>query len=170
MAVFSIKNLVLIGMPGAGKSTVGVILAKRTSRGFMDTDLLIQTSQGKSLQEIVDQQGYEQLREIEEQTLLSIQVENSVIATGGSAIYSESAMQHLKQNGDIIYLDVELEELEKRVGDYGNRGIAKKTDQSFKDLFEERSKLYRKYADFTIQCSRLTPEMICEQYCRLAQN
>ncbi len=164
------KNLVLIGMPGAGKSTVGVILAKRTARGFIDSDLLIQTTQQKSLQEIVDQQGYERLREIEEESLLSIQVDNTVISTGGSAVYSEVAMQHLKENGEIIFLDVELNELEKRVGDYRERGIAKKKEQSFADLFEERSKLYKKQADLIIQCHDLTPEMICDIVCRFEQN
>jgi len=170
MPVNSRKNLVLIGMPGAGKSTVGVILAKITARGFIDSDLLIQTSQQKSLQGIVDQQGYERLREIEEETLLSIQVDNRVISTGGSAVYSEAAMQHLKKNGFIIFLDVELSELEKRVGDYRERGIAKKKDQSFTDLFEERSKLYKKQADLTIQCRGLSPEMICEQISRSVQD
>ncbi len=163
------KNLILIGMPGAGKSTVGVILAKKTARGFIDTDLLIQTSQNKSLQEIVDQHGYRRLREIEEKVLLNIEKKNHVIATGGSAVYSKRAMQHLKKNGLIIFLDVELDELEKRVGNYQNRGIAKKENQSFAALYEERMKLYQQEADLTIQCRGLTPEMICEQYLRQVQ-
>ncbi len=164
------KNLILIGMPGAGKSTVGVILAKRTARGFLDTDLLIQTSRKKSLQQIIDEEGHERLREIEEEILLSIDVQNHVIATGGSAVYSEPAMQHLKKGGSLVFLDVPFKELVKRVGDYRDRGIAKPKEQSFADLFEERSRLYKKQADFTIQCDGLTPEMICQQCCRVAQD
>lgn len=160
---FSGKNLVLIGMPGAGKSTVGVVLAKQTSRGFVDTDLLIQTSQEKSLQEIVDEHGYQRLREIEEAILIALQVNHSVIATGGSAVYSEAAMQHLKQDSLLIFLDVELEKLKQRVGDCRSRGIARQQGQSFADLFQERVPLYRKHAGLTIRCDGLTPEMICQQ-------
>ncbi|MBL4883430.1 MAG: shikimate kinase [Planctomycetaceae bacterium] len=164
---FGRKNLILIGMPGAGKSTVGVVLAKRTSRSFVDTDLLIQTSQEQSLQEIVNESGYLRLRQIEQEVLLGLEVSHAVISTGGSAVYSEAAMQHLKQNGLLIFLDVELHDLQQRVGDYQTRGLARQQGQSFADLFEERIPLYKKHADLTISCSGLTPEAICEQIVQL---
>ncbi len=155
------SNLVLIGMPGAGKSTVGVILAKQTSCNFIDTDVLIQTSTGRTLQDIVDTDGYAVLRKIEEDVLLGLSVQNHVISTGGSAVYSDSAMVHLKSGGLAIFLDVDLPTLELRVHDFSTRGLAKRPDQDFADLFRERFTLYRKYADITIKCSGLTQEEVC---------
>ncbi len=157
------SNLILIGMPGAGKSTVGVILAKRTARGFLDTDVTIQTREQRSLQEIVDTEGYMHLRDIEEKVLLDIQAQNHVIATGGSAIYSQPAMAHLKATGPLIFLQVELPELEQRVLDIRTRGIAKRPDQDFVELFHERAALYAQVADITINCSGLNQEQVCEQ-------
>jgi shikimate kinase len=149
-------------MPGSGKSTVGVCLAKRTARDFVDTDLLIQTSRKRKLQTIVDTDGYMALREIEESILLDLRVQNHVIATGGSAVYSERAMSHLKAGGLAIFLDVDLAQLESRIHDYGTRGLAKRPDQSLADLFLERSGLYRKYADITITCTAgMTQEDVC---------
>ena len=156
-------NLVLIGMPGSGKSSIGVILAKRTSRDFVDTDLLIQSSQQKSLQEIVDTKGYIALRRIEEKILLGLWLQNHVIATGGSAAYSDPAMMHLKTNGMMIFLDVELATLETRISDFRTRGIAKRPDQSFADLYDERFVLYSKYADIVIKCSTMSHEQVCER-------
>ncbi len=155
------SNLVLIGMPGAGKSTVGVILAKQTSRGFVDTDVLIQTSTKRTLQDIVDKDGYAVLRKIEEDVLLGLSVQDHVIATGGSAVYSDPAMTQLKSGGLVIFLDVDLTTLESRVHDFSTRGLAKRPDQDFADLFCERFTLYRKYADITIKCSGLTQEEVC---------
>jgi shikimate kinase len=155
------SNIVLTGMPGAGKSTVGVILAKQTSRHFVDTDLLIQTSQERTLQEIIDIEGYAVLRKIEENVLLGLSVQNHVIATGGSAVYSERAMAKLKSSGLVIFLDVDLPTLVLRIPDLRTRGIAKRPDQDFADLFYERLTLYRKYADTTIQCAGLTQEDVC---------
>jgi shikimate kinase len=154
-------NLILIGMPGAGKSTVGVILAKQTSRDYVDTDVLIQTSQGRTLQEIVDEDGYAGLRRIEEEILIGLSVHNHVIATGGSAVYSDPAMDYLKSCGIAIFLDVDLATLESRVHDFGTRGLAKRPDQSFTDLFEERFTLYSKHADITIKCAGMTQEGVC---------
>ena len=133
----------------------------------MDTDLLIQTTHSRSLQEIIDEFGHQRLRDIEEEVLLTLDVESHVVATGGSVVYSDVAMKHLKRNGLLVFLDVELDELERRVGDYRNRGIAKREDQSFEDLFEERGCLYRKYADHTISSKGLSAEMIGEQIVQL---
>ena len=157
------SNVVLIGMPGAGKSTVGVILAKKTSRGFVDTDVLIQTSQGRTLQDIVDKDGYRVLRQIEEDILLGLSVQNQVIATGGSAVYSHQAMTHLKSEGVVIFLHADLDVLLARVQDFSTRGLAKRPDQSFAELFDERFALYAKYADITIKCDRITQEQVCER-------
>jgi shikimate kinase len=148
-------------MPGAGKSTVGVILAKQTSRGFIDTDVLIQTSHGRTLQHIVDNDGYAALRKIEEDILTGLSLQNHVIATGGSAAYSDRAMTHLKSDGVTIFLDVDRATLESRIPDFSTRGIAKRPDQSFDELFDERHVLYTKYADLTIKCAGLNQEDVC---------
>ncbi len=155
------SNLVLIGMPGSGKSTVGVILAKKTSRDFVDTDLLIQRSQNRKLQDVVDNEGYAALRNIEERVLLALSVCNHVIATGGSAVYSDQAMAHLKSDGWVIFLDVDLATLESRIPDFSTRGLAKRPEQSLSELFDERYGLYAKHADITIKCGRLTHEEVC---------
>ena len=148
-------------MPGSGKSTVGVILAKKTSRDFVDTDLLIQTSQGRKLQDIVDHDGYVSLRFIEERILLDLSVRDHVIATGGSAVYSDQAMAHLKADGLAIFLDVDLATLESRIPDFSTRGLAKRPDQSLSELFGERFALYTKHADITVKCDKLTHEEVC---------
>jgi shikimate kinase len=155
-------NFVLIGMPSAGKSTLGVLLAKLTSRGFVDTDLLIQLREGRSLPQILDEAGYQALRRIEEQVLLDVDVRGHVIATGGSAVYSDPAMEHLRRNGLIIYLDQSLDTLRQRLTDMDTRGIAMRPGQSLEELFQERSALYRRAADLRIDCDKLTPEGVCE--------
>ncbi|RJP85107.1 MAG: shikimate kinase [Desulfobacteraceae bacterium] len=157
------SNLVLIGMPGSGKSTVGVILAKMTARDFVDTDVLIQTFKHQRLQDIVDAGGHHALREIEERVILGLSVDHHVIATGGSAVYSEPAMAHLKSNGTIVFLDVAFDSIVSRLGDFSSRGIAKRPDQSLAELFEERSRLYMKYADITIQCDRMNQDDVCKK-------
>lgn len=129
------SNIVLIGMPGSGKSTVGIILAKLTSRDFVDTDVLIQTSQGRTLQDIVDTEGYMVLREIEERILLKLDCFNHVIATGGSAVYSHAAMTNLKSNGVVVFLNVDLPVLESRIHDFATRGLAKRPDQSIEKVW-----------------------------------
>lgn len=148
------NNIVLIGMPGAGKSTNGVLLAKALGKGFVDTDVLIQVREGRTLQQIMDTDGYLQLRHIEESVLMSMDSQNSIIATGGSAVYSAAGMAQLGKNGIIVYLDASLATLEERIQDYETRGIAKHPQQSFGDLFKERSTLYRRYADITIKCDQ----------------
>lgn len=154
-------NVVLIGMPGAGKSTVGVILAKRTSRAFVDTDVLIQTRTGRSLQDIVDGDGYLALRDIEEQVMLGLDCGRTVIATGGSAVYSERAMAHLKAGGPAVFLDVDLPTLLARVRDEDTRGLARAPGQGFEALYRERTPLYRRYADLVVPTAGLTQEDVC---------
>ncbi len=155
------SNIVLIGMPGSGKSTIGVILAKLTSRSFIDTDVLIQAQEGRSLQDIIDREGYLALRSIEERVILNLDCRKHVIATGGSAVYSEAAMAHLKKNGLVVFLNVCLDTIKERVRDLDTRGLAKRADQSLDDLFAERQALYRQYADVIIDCAEQTHEKAC---------
>ncbi len=155
------KNIILVGMPGSGKSTLGVLLAKALSYRFLDTDALIEQRQGRTLQDIVDREGYLALRKIEEELLLSLRLERHVVATGGSAVYSPRAMAHLKENGIIVFLHVELESLKKRIHNFGQRGIAKRPGQTFEALFRERLPLYHKVADLTCDNTRLSPEEAC---------
>jgi shikimate kinase len=163
------SNIVLIGMPGSGKSTVGVILAKMTSRDFVDTDLTIQTLQNRPLQDIVDSDGYDTLRKIEGDVLMGLSVQNHVIATGGSAVYSHESMLHLKSNSVVIFLDVSIDTLKSRVSDFGTRGLAKPPEQSFSDLFNERFALYTKYADITIKCDGLNQEDACNRIIEITE-
>ena len=156
------RNLVLIGMPGSGKSTVGVLLAKRLGLGFIDTDLLIQEETGRTLQSIVDQDGYETLRHIEEQVLLQLSVRHKVISTGGSAVYSAPAMQHLKAGGLVVFLDIPLDLVVERIGDHSRRGISRRPDQSLEALFEERFVLYSRYADLIVKGAGLNQDEVCE--------
>jgi len=157
------SNVVLIGMPGSGKSTVGVLLAKRLGLGFVDTDLLIQQEVGRTLQEIVDGEGYQALRGIEEQVLLKLDVRRQVISTGGSAVYSELAMRHLKTNGFAVFLDIPLEVMLERIGDYSARGISRRPDQSLEALFSERFELYSRAADVAINCVGKNQEEVCDE-------
>lgn len=156
------KNIVLIGMPGCGKSTVGVLLAKRLGLGFTDTDLVIQQETGQTLQKIVDTQGYESLREVEAQVLLGLDVCGHVVSTGGSAVYSEKAMAHLAGNGVVVFLDIPLEEVKRRIGDHSLRGISRHPDQSLDDLFQERFALYSQWAQITIRSESQNPDQVCE--------
>ena len=153
------NNVILIGMPGAGKSTIGVLLAKRLGYDFVDTDLLIQVHRGEFLQETLNARGYLELRDIEEQMLLSLDIARTVVATGGSAVYSHKAMRKLGDGGVLVYLATDLDELERRINDYATRGIARRPDQNFEELFAERTKLYSKYAQITVNAAQ-TPEQV----------
>ena len=143
-------NIILIGMPGCGKSTVGVILAKVMGMHFCDTDIVIQEREGRKLQEIINADGNDAFLDCERRALLSIDVENTVIATGGSAIYSDEAMKHLKKSGKVVYLKVSEAEIERRLADFAARGVAIKDGMTVLDLYNERVPLYEKYADITV--------------------
>lgn len=152
------NNIVLIGMPGAGKSTVGILLAKALGKNFVDSDVLIQVREGKTLQQIIDENDYLHLRQIEESVLIDIEGHNLVIATGGSAVYSDIAMTHLARDGTIVYLETQLHCLRERIRNYDSRGIARRPEQSFEELFAERTALYRHYADITLPSEQHSPE------------
>jgi shikimate kinase len=157
------KNITLIGMPGAGKSTTGIILAKNISMGFLDSDVLIQINRGKSLQTIMDESGYLKLREIEEEEILKINISGNIIATGGSAVYSEKAMKHLQDISTIVFLHVGFDEIKRRIKNFESRGIAKAEGQSFLDLFNEREALYLKYADITVDAASGTQDEVASE-------
>lgn len=159
------SNIVLVGMPGAGKSTIGVILAKHTARDFVDTDVLIQTAEGRALQDIVDRDGYLELRRIEERVILGLHCRNHVIATGGSAVYSEAAMRYLKTGGRVVFLDAAFGLLKRRIADFNTRGIACRPGMSFRDLFEERRPLYLRHADVIVRCGRQKHEAVSQAIC-----
>ncbi len=152
------SNITLIGMPGSGKSTCGIILAKNLALGFVDTDVLIQINRQKSLQQIIDEAGHLHLREIEEEEILKLNVDQHVIATGGSAVYSERAMTHLQSLSTIVFLEASFEVIQERIRNFETRGIAKAEGQTFRQLFEERQSLYRKYAKITVGCTVLDQE------------
>jgi shikimate kinase len=162
--------IVLIGMPGAGKSTLGVQLAKETARDFVDTDVMIQLREGKTLQAIIDDSDYLNLRRIEEEILSSLDISHHVVATGGSAVYSDLGMNKLKTLGPVIFLDVDLAELRQRIDNYDHRGIARRTDQSFEDLYIERRGLYNKYADFVIDCNGKKQHAVLRELQKILKN
>ena len=145
------KNVILVGMPSCGKSTIGVVLAKTMNKGFVDTDLLIQEKEEKPLQDIINQSGNDYFRKVEEEVLCSVDTSNSVISTGGSAIYYDAAMQHLKKQGTVVYLKVALETIESRLNNIKTRGVTMEKGATIASLYEERIPLYEKYADVIIE-------------------
>lgn len=160
------SNVVLIGMPGAGKSTVGVLLAKRLALGFVDTDLLIQSHAGRSLQAIVDGEGHAALRAVEAEVLRQLGLRDHVIATGGSAVYSDTAMAALRAEGVIVHLHVDWPVIERRVTNLESRGIAKAGDQTLRDVYDEREPLYHRHAEITVDCSALDQEQAVDAVVR----
>ncbi|MDX2496090.1 MAG: shikimate kinase [Desulfuromusa sp.] len=154
------NNIILIGMPGAGKSTVGVILAKRIGFHFIDTDLVIQAQEKCRLQQIIDTQGLENFRKIEEQMLLSLHTEHSIIATGGSVVYSKKGLEALGGTGILIYIQVSLTALQKRIADMGQRGLVMAKEQTFEQLYQERTPLYEKFAKLTISGEGINAEQV----------
>ena len=161
------SSVVLIGMPGAGKSTLGILLAKEMGLDFVDTDISVQVRESNTLQQITDERGYLVLRDIEEQVLLAEEIIGKVVSTGGSAVYSEAGMAHLARDSVVIFLAVPLAALEARISNFSSRGIARRPDQSFDDLFAERSILYRRYADICVDCSDLSIDKVLQKTLRL---
>lgn len=157
------KNIILIGMPGAGKSTVGVVLAKKLGYAFVDADLVIQSWEGKLLHDIIAERGVEGFWMLEEAVGESIEAERTVIATGGSAVYGENAMAHYKESGTVVYLSLPLKEIRERLGDLTERGVTLREGQDLDGLYAERQPLYEKYADVTVECEGLSIREIVEQ-------
>ena len=162
------SNIVLIGMPGSGKSTCGVLAAKALLKNFYDTDLLLQGLEQQRLQDILNSKGIDYFISAEEKAIKSLELEATVIATGGSVIYSESAMQHLKNMGRVIYLHLDYETVVKRINNIKTRGVVLKKGTSLKDMYTERLPLYKKYADCVIDCNANTVEQTVEQIIREA--
>ncbi len=146
------NNIVLIGMPGAGKSTIGVVLAKRMGYRFVDSDLVIQEKYGKLLHELIAENGVEGFWKIENDVNAELKTDRSVIATGGSAVYGEAAMEHLRSTATMVYLQLPYEEIAERLGDLNERGVTLKPGQDLQALYEERVPLYEKYAHITVSC------------------
>jgi shikimate kinase len=157
------KNIVLVGMPAVGKSTVGVLLAKRLGRYFFDTDVFIQAVAGRTLQQIIDTDGLENFCRLEAEHILGIDRTNCVIATGGSTVYSENAMNHLKETGQIVYLNLPLDMIKKRLTNLNVRGVVISEGKTLDDLYKQRTPLYKKWADITIDCCHLTHEQVVEK-------
>jgi len=155
--------IILIGMPAAGKSTIGVLLAKELGKGFLDTDLAIQEATGRSLQAIVDNDGHHRLCAIEEATIQDTKPHNQVVATGGSAVYSDAAMAHLRRFGPVIHLSADLATIEARIGDPVGRGLARQSGQSVADLYRERLPLYRAQADTTVTVDDLSHREVVDR-------
>lgn len=152
------ENIILIGMPGSGKSTCGVLAAKVMLKNFFDTDLLLQGMQEKKLQDIIDELGIDYFLQAEESAVLSMNINATVIATGGSVVYSEKAMRHLKESGCVVYLHLSYETMCKRINNITTRGVVLKNGSSLKDMYDERLPLYEKYADITVNCDENTAE------------
>lgn len=152
------NNVVLIGMPGVGKSTVGVILAKELGYEFIDSDLLIQKREKRLLKQIIEEEGTDGFLQIEDSVNASIEAERAVIATGGSAVYGVNAMRHLREIAVVVYLKLPFDRLEKRLGDLHNRGVVLKPGQNLRDIFQERGALYEKYADIIVDETGLDTE------------
>lgn len=164
------KNIILTGMPGSGKSTVGVLLAKALGTGFIDTDLIIQVQQRNTLQRLIDLEGLDKFREFEEEALLSVtEKSDMVIATGGSAVFCEKGMDYLKHSGICVYLDLPLDDLRVRLSNIKTRGIACRKGESLGEILAERGPLYDKYADIKINCADKSCEQIVEGIIRLTE-
>ncbi len=149
-------NIILIGMPSCGKSTVGVVLAKAIGYRFVDSDLVIQERTGRLLSEIIDEEGLNRFNEIENRIKASLDYHKTVIATGGSVIYGKEAMEHLRSIGRVVYLKLSYETLCDRIGDLTARGVAIKEGQSFEELMKEREPLYEEYAELTVDADDLS--------------
>jgi shikimate kinase len=165
----SYKNIVLIGLPTAGKSSLGVILAKTLGMNFIDTDIVIQEKTGRLLQEIIDHDGPDLFLAIEERTILSLNCTNTVIATGGSVVYRTRAMEHLKSGGIIVYLQISFEEMSHRLHNITSRGIAIDPGQTLSEMYHQRIPLYEQYADMTVGCSSVSFESVVGQIANITR-
>lgn len=166
------SNIVLIGMPSSGKSTIGKPLSKELGMEFIDTDALIFESEKRALKDIVNEDGLQKFLEIQEKIILEIDAKNHVISTGGSVIYNGKAMEHLRKDGFVVFLDVKLDEINNRLE--SGRRFARNSNQSFEDLYKERLPLYQKYANITIDCANKDVDMLVkeikEQYKMICEN
>ena len=163
------SNIVLIGMPGSGKSTCGVLAAKALLKNFFDTDLLLQNLEGKRLQSIINENGIEYFNKAEERAILSLDIKGTVIATGGSVVYSEKAMAHLRSLGKIIYLRLSYDEMEGSIKNITTRGIVLKEGETLLDMYNERAPLYERYADEILNCDGMTVEETVESIVLLSE-
>ena len=157
------SNIILIGMPAAGKSTVGVLLAKTMLKSFVDTDLIIQSRYGCALCDIIEKEGTDAFLQIENDIICKENYSGSVIATGGSAVYGKEAMEYLKADGVTVYLEISLAEIKKRIGNITTRGVAMKNGSTLDELYKERLPLYNKYSDITVSCEGKTAEDIVSE-------
>lgn len=162
-------NIILIGMPGSGKSTCGVVAAKLLLKNFFDTDLLIQNREGRRLQQIIDEKGLDYFARAEEEAVLSLDIAGTVIATGGSVVYSPAAMDHLRCMGKVIYLHLEYETMCRRIQNLDSRGVVLQAGYTLQDMYNERLPLYRRYADAVIKCDNNTVEQTAQQIARCAR-
>ena len=162
-------NIILIGMPGSGKSTCGVVAAKLLLKNFFDTDLLIQNREGQRLQQIIDEKGLDYFARAEEEAVLSLDIAGTVIATGGSVEYSPAAMEHLRRMGKVIYLHLEYETMCRRIQNLDSRGVVLQAGYTLQDMYKERLPLYRRYADAVIKCDNNTVEQTAQQIARCAR-
>ena len=154
------RNIVLIGMPAVGKSTVGVLLAKASRRAFLDTDVFLQATRGRALQEIIDSEGPDAFCLLEQRCVMAMDVRGHVIATGGSVIYSDAAMQHLADSGKIVHLDLPIEQIERRLSNLTTRGLVIAPGRTLRDLYRQREALYRRWAGLTIDCAGKNQDQI----------
>lgn len=157
------ENIILVGMPACGKSTVGVILAKTMNKGFVDTDILIQQTEKQTLQEIIDRRGNDYFHRVEEKVLLDFDEKDYVVATGGSAIYFDSAMEKFKKQGRIVYLKVSLDTVLARLDNITTRGVTLAAGQTLADLYKQRTPLYEKHADIVVNADDGTVEAVVER-------
>lgn len=156
-------NVVLIGMPGCGKSTCGVLVAKQLCKSFLDTDLLIQQNEGMKLSRILEEKGPDYFAKAERESVLTLYTKNCIIATGGSMVYYEDAMQKLKEDAVVVYLSISFKNMMKRIRSFKKRGVVLKEGYTPKDMYDEREALYKKYADITIDCNKNTIEETLEK-------
>lgn len=146
-------NITLIGMPGAGKSTVGVVLAKRMGMDFIDTDLIIQKEYNKTLSEIINEKGIEEFKKVENDVISKLELDNTIIATGGSAVYGKEAMKHLRDISKVVYIELSEENIEDRLGDLNERGVVLEDGETLQELYDERIPLYKKYAHIIVNAN-----------------